>query len=82
MAAEGLSAPLVLLSGLVTLLSAAASVFGRLITGTTAGGLIEALGYVPFYLLTTLAAVPGIVLYLWLMRSGAITRSLGDAGRG
>jgi PAT family beta-lactamase induction signal transducer AmpG len=64
------------------LLSAAASVFGRLITGTTAGGLIEALGYVPFYLLTTLAAVPGIVLYLWLMRSGAITRSLGDAGRG
>ena len=33
------------------LLSAAASVVGRLVTGTTAGGLIESLGYVDFYLL-------------------------------
>jgi PAT family beta-lactamase induction signal transducer AmpG len=52
------------------LLSAAASVVGRLITGTTAGALIESLGYVQFYLLTALAAVPGIVLYALLMRAG------------
>ena len=63
------------------LLSAAASVVGRLLSGTTAGGLIEALGYVPFYLLTTLVAVPGILLYVLMMRTGLIDRSLGSAGR-
>src|SRR5690606_42061004 len=42
------------------LLSAAASVVGRMLTGTTAGALIEAMGYVNFYLLTTLVALPGI----------------------
>jgi PAT family beta-lactamase induction signal transducer AmpG len=52
------------------LLSAAASVVGRLVTGTTAGGLIESLGYVDFYLLTTVAALPGIVLFVLLMRAG------------
>jgi PAT family beta-lactamase induction signal transducer AmpG len=40
------------------LISAGASVVGRFVTGTTAGGLIETLGYVNFYLLTTLAAIP------------------------
>jgi PAT family beta-lactamase induction signal transducer AmpG len=54
------------------LLSAAASVLGRLITGTTAGAMIERLGFVDFYVLTTLAAVPGIVLFALLMRYGLI----------
>ena len=54
------------------LLSAAASVVGRLITGTTAGALIESLGYVDFYLLTTLAAVPGIAIFLLMMRAGLV----------
>jgi MFS transporter, PAT family, beta-lactamase induction signal transducer AmpG len=63
------------------LLSAAASVIGRLLTGTTAGALIEALGYVQFYLLTTLIALPGVFLYLFMLRAGLIERSLGDAGR-
>jgi len=57
------------------LLSAAASVVGRLLTGTTAGGLIESLGYVDFYLLTTLAAVPGIIVYGLLMRAGLADES-------
>ncbi|MFO0041936.1 MAG: AmpG family muropeptide MFS transporter [Pseudomonadota bacterium] len=52
------------------LLSAAASIVGRLITGTSAGALIETLGYVNFYVLTTLAALPGIVLFVLLMRAG------------
>ena len=40
------------------LLSAAASIVGRLLTGTTAGALIERFGYFDFYLLTTLIALP------------------------
>jgi PAT family beta-lactamase induction signal transducer AmpG len=41
------------------LLSAAASIIGRFLSGTTAGRLIEDMGYVNFYLLTTLVAIPG-----------------------
>ncbi|KAA2284230.1 AmpG family muropeptide MFS transporter [Arenimonas fontis] len=63
------------------LLSAAASVVGRLVTGTTAGALIEAMGYVQFYLLTALVAMPGVLLYLFMLRAGLVDRSLGDAGR-
>lgn len=54
------------------LLSAAASVLGRLVSGTTAGALIDALGYVQFYLLTTLAALPGVLLFLCMMRLGVV----------
>jgi PAT family beta-lactamase induction signal transducer AmpG len=61
------------------LLSAAASVVGRLLTGTTAGALIEGMGYVNFYLLTTLAALPGVVLFWFMMRSGLVDRSIGTA---
>jgi MFS transporter, PAT family, beta-lactamase induction signal transducer AmpG len=63
------------------LISAAASVLGRLLTGTSSGRLIEALGYVNFYLLTTLAALPGILLFWFMMRRGLIDRALGSAGR-
>ncbi|MGE0030584.1 MAG: MFS transporter [Steroidobacteraceae bacterium] len=63
------------------LISAAASVLGRVLTGTTAGRLIEALGYVNFYLLTTLAALPGILLFWYMIRKGLIDRALGTAGR-
>lgn len=63
------------------LLSALASIAGRLLTGTTAGSLIDAMGYVPFYLLTTVIAVPGIVLFWLMMRSGLVDLSLGSAGR-
>ncbi len=62
------------------LISAAASVVGRLLTGTTAGRLIEATGYVNFYVLTTLLALPGILLFWFMMRTGMIGRSLGTAG--
>jgi PAT family beta-lactamase induction signal transducer AmpG len=50
------------------LLSAMASIVGRFVQGTTAGALIETLGFVQFYLLTTLLAVPGILLFALLMR--------------
>ncbi len=58
------------------LLSAAASVVGRILTGTTAGALIEGVGYIDFYLLTTLAAVPGIALFGWMMRAGLVDRAI------
>jgi len=62
------------------LISAAASVVGRVLTGTTAGALIEALGYVNFYLLTTLLALPGILLFWFMMRRGMVDSALGSAG--
>jgi MFS transporter, PAT family, beta-lactamase induction signal transducer AmpG len=64
------------------LISAAASVVGRLLTGATAGRFIEQLGYVNFYFLTTLLALPGILLFWYMMRTGMVDRALGDAGRG
>ena len=63
------------------LISAAASVLGRVLTGTTAGGLIEIMGYVNFYLLTTLLALPGILLFWFMIRRGMIDSALGTAGR-
>ncbi|MET0245804.1 MAG: MFS transporter [Sphingomonas sp.] len=62
------------------LISAAASIVGRFVTGTTAGGLIEAMGYVNFYLLTTVVALPGVVMFWWMMRTGLVDRSIGSAG--
>jgi PAT family beta-lactamase induction signal transducer AmpG len=62
------------------LISAAASIVGRFLTGTTAGSIVEAVGYVNFYWLTTAAAVPGIVLFWLMMRSGLIDASIGTAG--
>ncbi|MEX2126559.1 MAG: MFS transporter [Woeseia sp.] len=63
------------------LISAAASVLGRVLTGTTAGGLIEAVGYVNFYLLTTALALPGILLFWFMIRKGMIDTALGTAGK-
>ncbi len=62
------------------LISAAASVVGRVLTGTTAGALIETLGYFDFYLLTTLLALPGILLFWFMMRRGMVDSALGSAG--
>jgi PAT family beta-lactamase induction signal transducer AmpG len=62
------------------LLSALASIAGRFLTGTTAGSLIEAFGYVNFYLLTTVIALPGVILYWLMIRSGLADLSIGSAG--
>jgi PAT family beta-lactamase induction signal transducer AmpG len=62
------------------LISAGASIVGRFVTGTTAGGLIEAMGYANFYLLTTVLALPGILLFWWMMRSGLVDAAMGTAG--
>jgi PAT family beta-lactamase induction signal transducer AmpG len=63
------------------LLSALASIAGRFLTGTTAGALIEDVGYVNFYLLTTFIAMPGVMLFWYMMRSGLADVSMGSAGK-
>ena len=63
------------------LLSALASIAGRFLTGTTVGALIDAIGYVNFYLLTTLVALPGVILFWFMIRSGLADQSIGSAGK-
>ena len=63
------------------LLSALASIAGRFITGTTVGALIDAIGYVSFYVLTTIVALPGVVLFWFMIRSGLADLSIGSAGK-
>lgn len=62
------------------LISAAASIVGRLLTGTTAGALIDGIGYVNFYLLTTVIALPGVLIFWWMMRTGLVDEAIGSAG--
>lgn len=63
------------------LISAAASIVGRVLTGTTAGAMVEGMGWVNYYLLTTALALPGIVLFWLMARSGMIDASIGSAGK-
>ncbi len=63
------------------LISAAGSIIGRVVTGTTAGALIEMLGYFNFYVLTTIVALPGIALFWYMMRRGFVDSSLGSVGK-
>lgn len=63
------------------LISAGASIVGRLLTGTMAGALIEGVGYVQFFLLTTVLTLPGIALFAWMIRAGLVDDALGSAGR-
>ena len=62
------------------LLSALASIAGRLLTGTSAGALIETVGYVNFYVITTLVALPGVLVFWLMMRSGLADVSVGSGG--
>ena len=62
------------------LISAGASIIGRFLTGTTAGALIDAMGYVNFYLMTTVSALPGILIFWLMARRGLVDASMGSAG--
>ena len=42
--------------------------------------MIDVFGYVNFYLLTTVLAFPGIILFWWMMRNGLVDAALGTAG--
>ena len=54
------------------LLSSAAAILGRAFSSGTAGALIESMGYVNFYWLTTALALPGVLIFLWLWRAGLV----------
>jgi PAT family beta-lactamase induction signal transducer AmpG len=59
------------------LMTAALSVVGRIVTGGSAGALIERLGFVDFYVLTTVIALPGIVVFWLMVRMGYVDSALG-----
>ncbi len=63
------------------LLSALASIAGRFLTATTGGAMISAMGYVNFYVLTTVIALPGVILFWSMIRSGLADLSIGSAGQ-
>ena len=63
------------------LISAAASIVGRLLQGTTSGALVERFGYVDFYVITTVLALPGVALFWWMSRTGLVDSSIGTAGK-
>ncbi len=63
-----------------SLISAATSIVGRFVTGKSAGAMIEAMGYVDFYILTALLTLPGVALFWWMARTGLVDRSIGSAG--
>ncbi len=62
------------------LLSSAAAIIGRFATAGSAGALIDSLGYFNFYVLTALLSLPGILIYLGMLRSGLVDKSIGGAG--
>ncbi|WP_375404070.1 MFS transporter [uncultured Sphingomonas sp.] len=62
------------------LISAASSVVGRVLTAVSAGAIVERFGYVQFYLLTTVVALPGVALFWWMARTGLVDSSMGSAG--
>ncbi len=63
------------------LISSASSIVGRFLTGTTAGAMVEGMGFFNFYVMTTFAAMPGIFLFWMMMRSGLVDSSIGDAAK-
>ena len=46
-----------------------------------AGRMIDAMGYVNYYLLTTFIALPGVFLFWYMIRSGLADLSIGSAGK-
>ncbi|MFZ4380794.1 MAG: MFS transporter [Sandarakinorhabdus sp.] len=60
-------------------LSSAAAILGRAFSSGTAGALIESLGYVDFYWLTTALALPGVLIFAWLWRAGLVVADENDA---
>ena len=63
------------------LLSALASIAGRVLTGTLAGGLIIEIGYFGFYILTTIIAAPGVILFWYMIQRGLVDLNLDQEGK-
>ncbi|OYW21286.1 MAG: MFS transporter [Sphingomonas sp. 12-62-6] len=76
----GLAAAIGFENSQYALISAASSIVGRLLTATTAGAMVESFGYVTFYWITTIVALPGVFLFWWMIRTGLVDQAIGDAG--
>ena len=63
------------------LLSALASIAGRVLTGTLAGGLIIEIGYFGFYILTTIIAAPGGILFWYMIQKGLVDLNRDQEGK-
>jgi len=63
------------------LLSALASIAGRVLTGTLAGGLIIEIGYFGFYILTTIIAAPGVILFWYMIQKGLVDLNRDQEGK-
>ena len=63
------------------LLSALASIAGRVLTGTLAGGLIIEIGYFGFYILTTIIAAPGVILFWYMIQKGLVDLNSDQKGK-
>ena len=63
------------------LLSALASIAGRVLTGTVAGGLIIEIGYFGFYILTTIIAAPGVILFWYMIQKGLVDLNRDQEGK-
>jgi PAT family beta-lactamase induction signal transducer AmpG len=60
-------------------LLASLALLGRTFVGSTGGALSEAIGWVPFFVLTTVASLPAILLLLWIERRSAGQTNRADA---
>jgi PAT family beta-lactamase induction signal transducer AmpG len=60
------------------LLSALASV-GRIVIASAGGRIADVYGWVPFFVVATLACLPGLALLVWLMRRGDLELRRGTA---
>lgn len=63
------------------LLSALASIAGRVLTGTLAGWLIIEIGYFGFYILTTIIAAPGVILFWYMIQKGLVDLNRDQGGK-
>ena len=52
-------------------LLASLALLGRTVVGSTGGALSIAIGWVPFFLMTTVASLPALVLVWWIERRGS-----------
>ena len=53
---------------------------GRTTLSASGGALADALGWTPFFILSTAACLPGLALLVWVMRRRADCRPYGDPG--
>ena len=60
------------------LLSSLAAV-GRTVLSASGGWLADKLDWIPFFLVTTAAGAPGLLLLLWLMARGVTPAAPADA---